>query len=109
MKKAIVLGTVVLCMAGCGSSSKKTVVQELPVEQTSVFTSSDKELENAYNWAKKMALSYAHDNSDPVGYWYEAALPQREAFCMRDVSHQAVGAHILGLAKHNKNMFTRFA
>ena len=42
MKKAIVLGTVVLCMAGCGSSSKKTVVQELPVEQTSVFTSSDK-------------------------------------------------------------------
>ena len=109
MKKAIVLGTVVLCMAGCGSSSKKTVVQELPVEQTSVFTSSDKELENAYNWAKKMALSYAHDHSDPVGYWYEAALPQREAFCMRDVSHQAVGAHILGLAKHNKNMFTRFA
>ena len=27
---------------------------------------------------------------------------------MRDVSHQSVGAHILGLAAHNKNMFGRF-
>lgn len=27
-----------------------------------------------------MALSYAHDGTDPVGYWYEAALLQREAF-----------------------------
>lgn len=56
-----------------------------------------------------MALSYVHDGSDPVGYWYEAALPQREAFCMRDVSHQSVGAQILGLAEHNKNMFGKFA
>jgi len=31
-----------------------------------------------------------------VGYWYEAALPGREAFCMRDVSHQSIGAETLG-------------
>lgn len=108
MKKAILLGVTALCMAGCSSSSKEDAIQRLPSDQVSVFTSSDKQLENAYNWAKKMALSYAHDHSDPVGYWYEAALPQREAFCMRDVSHQSVGAQILGLTAHNKNMFTRF-
>lgn len=108
MKKAILLGVTALCMVSCGSSSKEDSIQRLPSDQISVFTSSDKQLENAYNWARKMALSYAHDNSDPVGYWYEAALPQREAFCMRDVSHQSVGAQILGLTEHNKNMFTRF-
>lgn len=109
MKKIILLGLIGLCMVGCGSFSKQDPVQSLSLEQTAIFTSSDKQLECTYNWAKKMALSYAHDGKDPVGCWYEAALPQREAFCMRDVSHQSVGAQILGLAKHNKNMFMRFA
>jgi hypothetical protein len=69
------------------------------------FKSSNSDLTKAFDWAKSKALSYAHDASDPVGYWYEAALPSREAFCMRDVSHQAIGAEILGLTKHNENMF----
>lgn len=72
------------------------------------FSSTDKQLERTFNWARDMALSYTHDGNDPVGYWYEAALPQREAFCMRDVCHQSVGAQILGLTLHNKNMLTRF-
>lgn len=108
MKRTLLIGLSVLCLTGCGTSQKKNENRPAP-EQVSVFTSSDKELENVYAWAKKMALSYAHDGTDSVGYWYEAALPQREAFCMRDVSHQSVGAQILGLEKHNKNMFTRFA
>lgn len=78
-------------------------------EQIAVFTSTDLQLERSYKWAKAKALSYAHDSGDPVGSWYEAALPNREAFCMRDVSHQTVGAHIIGLAKHNKNMMMKFA
>ena len=73
------------------------------------FDSANPELVEAFNWAKKKALSYAHDNSDPVGYWYEAALPNREAFCMRDFSHQAIGAEILGLGAHNYNMLLKFA
>lgn len=109
MKNVILYGVAALCLTGCKNSAKNKTIEKLPIEQTSVFTSSDKELENAYTWAKKMALSYAHDGNDSVGYWYEAALPQREAFCMRDVSHQSVGAQILGLAAHNKNMFTKFA
>ena len=73
------------------------------------FNCSNKELVEAFVWAKNKALSYVYDGSDPVGYWYEAALPNREAFCMRDVSHQAIGAEILGLSDHNYNMFLKFA
>lgn len=79
-----------------------------PTEEM-VFSSSDKDLERTFYWAKKMALSYAHDNSDPVGYWYEAALPGRNAFCMRDASHQSIAAEVLGLSKHNFNMMQKFA
>ena len=73
------------------------------------FESSHARLDSAFVWAKNKALSFAHDGTDPVSYWYEAALPQREAFCMRDVSHQAVGAAMLGLNQHNLNMFQKFA
>jgi hypothetical protein len=73
------------------------------------FSSNNKQLTESFKWAKDKALSFAHDGSDPVGYWYEAALPNREAFCMRDVSHQSIGAEILGLSKHNQNMYLKFA
>lgn len=73
------------------------------------FSSNDEALNRTFVWAKSRALSFAHDAGDPVGAWYEAALPNREAFCMRDVSHQAIGAQLLGLDKHNLNMFRKFA
>jgi hypothetical protein len=73
------------------------------------FTSSDPRRVRSFEWAKGQALAYAFDTGDPVGPWYEAALPGREAFCMRDVAHQANGAHALGLARHTRNMLRRFA
>jgi hypothetical protein len=73
------------------------------------FESSDKKLVQAFQWAKSQALAYAHDGSDPVGPWYEAALPGRDSFCMRDVSHQTTGAAALGLYAQNRNMLDRFA
>lgn len=73
------------------------------------FDSSDKKLVQAFQWAKSQALAYAHSDSDPVGPWYEAALPGRDAFCMRDVSHQTTGAAALGLYPANHNMLERFA
>lgn len=76
---------------------------------TITFKSSDTAIEIAFNRAKSMALSYKGDSNDPVGPWYEAALPARSAFCMRDVSHQSIGAEILGLNKENKNMLSLFA
>lgn len=95
-------------LVACAACTATSPLQVTP-ERTSVFTSSDTQLVKSYHWAKNMALSYAHDGSDSVGLWYEAALPSREAFCMRDVSHQSVGAQVLGLGKHNLNMMTKFA
>lgn len=73
------------------------------------FVSSDAKLTQAFAWAKSQALAYAHRSGDPVGAWYEAALPGRDAFCMRDVSHQTTGAAALGLYQANYNMLGRFA
>jgi hypothetical protein len=71
--------------------------------------SSDKKLVQAFQWAKSQAVAYTHEGSDPVGPWYEAALPGRDSFCMRDVSHQTTGAAALGLYSENRNMLERFA
>ncbi|MEO3405652.1 hypothetical protein AAFN85_17200 [Mucilaginibacter sp. CAU 1740] len=73
------------------------------------FTSSDKKVEYAFAWAKAMALHYKGHPADPVGPWYESALPPRDAFCMRDVSHQSIGGEILGLQRENHNMLALFA
>ncbi len=70
--------------------------------------SSDERLVEAFHWAKRQALDYVFDG-DPVGPWYEASLPGRSAFCMRDVSHQTAGAEALGLSAYNLNMLHRFA
>lgn len=72
------------------------------------FQSSDKDLNEGFVWAKQQALEYAHFGEDAVGLWYEAALPEREAFCIRDVMHHSNGAAVLGLRFHTKNMIMRF-
>ncbi len=73
------------------------------------FSTSDPQLQRSFDWAKRQALEYASSGRDPVGAWYEAALRGRNAFCMRDVSHQAMGAAALGLSAQNENMLSRFA
>jgi len=88
--------------AGAASPGKPEATSELTLD------CSEPRLVDAFNWAKKQALAFAFDG-DPVGPWYEAALPGREAFCMRDVAHQAMGAHALGLTRHTRNMLHRFA
>ena len=73
------------------------------------FHSSNAALNASFAWAKQQALAYTHLASDSIGPWYEAALPGRNAFCMRDVSHQTQGAAALGLFAANRNMLDRFA
>jgi hypothetical protein len=94
-----------------GASAQATCAQAPTTEKPQsklTLDSPDAHLVEAFNWAKKQALSYAFDG-DPVGPWYEAALPGREAFCMRDVSHQSMGAEALGLDRYTHNMLHRFA
>jgi hypothetical protein len=93
----------VFTAAGSQTPVTRTIVTS-PLE----FESSLPALDRAFAWAKDQALAYAFTR-DPVGDWYEAALPRRQAFCMRDVSHQATGANALGLQAFNKNMLHKFA
>jgi hypothetical protein len=72
------------------------------------FHSGDRELERGFERLKGQALHWVFEGY-PVGDYYEAALPGRDAFCMRDTSHQAAGAEALGLSRHNKNMLLKFA
>ena len=69
---------------------------------------SDTRLAGAFDWAQRQALAYTF-RGDPVGDWYEAALPGRQAFCMRDTAHQSLGAHFLGLDLATRSMLHRFA
>lgn len=85
-----------------GFASKPEFVSRLE------FTSSDQRLVQGFNWAKKQASDYVF-TGDPVGPWYEAALPGRQAFCMRDTAHQSMGAQSLGLSAWTFNMLQRFA
>jgi len=72
------------------------------------FESSDIRLVDGFRWAKAQALAYVR-NGDRVGPWYEAALPGRDAFCMRDLSHMSSGAQLLGLGARTRNMLRQFA
>jgi hypothetical protein len=110
MNKIILIVCALLILGACRNFSEKAKNQVgEPNSAELTFSSSNKEIENAFFWAKNKALTFVHEGNDPVGAWYEAALPNREAFCMRDVSHQAIGAEILGLGKQNFNMFLKFA
>lgn len=75
---------------------------------TPQFSSSDAALVAGWTWAVEQALAYVR-RSDPVGDWFEALLPGRDGFCMRDVAHQSAGAQVLGLRGEVKNMLRRFA
>jgi PKD repeat protein len=79
------------------------------IESQVVLTSSDANIVTSFNWAKTTSLKYRGNPTDPVGPWYECSLPAREAFCMRDASHQSVGAEIIGESAENKNMMLKFA
>jgi hypothetical protein len=94
------------CQEGSGTHERKSG-DSSAIGQLDLDTS-DANLAAAFGWARRQALAYAF-GGDPVGDWYEAALPGRQAFCMRDVSHQCMGAHALGLGRHTRNMLTKFA
>ncbi len=105
----LIIGAV-LAASGCGGRGKEEARR--PPASPLALESSDARLTAAFAWAKAQALDYAFPASaydDPVGDWYEAALPSRFAFCMRDVSHQATGAQVLGLGAFNLNMLRKFA
>ncbi len=103
--KTILVFIVFLFPVSCGTGYQKNRAGE---SRKVSFSSSDSMLVNIFNWAKTRSDSFVGKDSDPVGPWYEAALPGREAFCIRDVSHQSVSAEILGHSNQNLNMLRKF-
>ncbi|MDP6999969.1 MAG: hypothetical protein QF569_28220 [Candidatus Poribacteria bacterium] len=73
------------------------------------FNSSSSELIFLFNWAKDLALSYVMTGTPNTIPCYEAALPGRGSFCLRDWEHMAPGAHFLGLDLENITMMKAFA
>ncbi|MFD0697469.1 hypothetical protein ACFQZT_25670 [Paenibacillus sp. GCM10027628] len=73
------------------------------------LNSSSSYLVDAFNWAKPKALSYVQTGigSNIPSYW--AGYTYRNAFYSRDVAHQTVGAHLLGLDNENFSMLKKFA
>ncbi len=104
MRKLVPLAVALLLVTAVHLAARSAA----PFESPLTLTSSDPQLVEAFSWAARQASGYAFDG-DAVGPWFEAALPGREAFCMRDVAHQAMGAHALGLQAHVRNMLGRFA
>ncbi len=102
MRKVVLISVAVLLVA-----SVRLPAHAPRVESTLALLTSDTNLGAAFSWAANQAYAYAFEG-DPVGDWFEAALPGREAFCMRDTAHQAMGAHALGLQPHVRNMLRRF-
>ena len=100
--RKIVVAAIIVAAHFAGAQKQTT---QSPI----TFTSSIPGLAQSFDWAKDQALQYSRPGSAAMGPWYEAALPGRNSFCMRDVSHQTEGAAALGLYAANKNMLALFA
>ncbi len=107
MRRTLGLCWAVLLAASVCSASG--AAQESTTLSSLEFHSSNAALNTTFAWAKQQALAYVRPGLGGIGPWYEAALPGRNAFCMRDVSHQTAGAAALGLFSANRNMLERFA
>jgi hypothetical protein len=79
-------------------------VSDLTVASDSTY------LEDAYRWARQRALDWVQTGAAAANlpsYW--AGYPSRTMFYSRDVCHQAIGAHLLGLDAENFAMMRHFA
>jgi hypothetical protein len=74
------------------------------------FTSSLPGLDEAFTWAEEVSRSWVQTGKAPdvlPSYW--AGLTDRPMFYARDVAHQALAAHLLGLDEENFTMLRWFA
>lgn len=72
------------------------------------FSSSEIDLDEGFRWATNKALEWVQTGKAERIPSYWAGLTDRPMFYSRDVAHQALGAHLLGLDKENVSMLTAF-
>jgi hypothetical protein len=72
------------------------------------FLSSSPSLNEGFEWAVKRSLEWVRtDPAELPSYW--AGLTDRPLFYSRDIAHQLLGAHLLGLDEQNLAMMRTFA
>lgn len=85
------LSLILVLSCACGQPGQEMYPDIADAARTSFCVASDDTaLVKIFDWAVSNSNWYVGEDSDPVGPWYEAALPNRQAFCMRDVSHQCI-------------------
>ena len=112
---AILVTLLLYCFCSCEQSGNNS-------NDLSIVTS-DKTLEQEFNWAKEKVRSYVMTGKSGVinkselfggegnvTYipCYQAGYPFRSAFYIRDYCHQLSGAHLLGLQTENLSMLKAF-
>jgi hypothetical protein len=95
-----------LLCASCATSPYPDITDESSKELR--VSSDDTTLVAMFNRAVSRSNRFVGSDDDPVGPWYESALPNRAAFCMRDISHQCIGEEINGHGRQNLNMMIKF-
>ncbi|WP_432888242.1 hypothetical protein ACQPYH_07060 [Kribbella sp. CA-245084] len=73
------------------------------------FSSSMDDLDRGFRWAEQVALRTVRTGDPGAIPSYHAGLLDRPMFYARDVAHQALGAHLLGLDEENFTMLRHFA
>ncbi|SIN79079.1 hypothetical protein [Agromyces cerinus] len=73
------------------------------------FSSSIDGFAEGYEWAVQRALNWVQSDRPGVLPSYWAGLTDRPMFYSRDVAHQALGAHFIGLDEENFTMLRHFA
>jgi hypothetical protein len=103
-----------LLMATAGGLAAGALATRTARAQSTVpalaVTSANADLVADFAWARDQALAWVQTGKDPAyipSYW--AGLTNRPAFYSRDVAHQALGAHLLGLDLENRSMLAAFA
>lgn len=103
------LSLILVLSCACGQPGQEMYPDIADAARTSFCVASDDTaLVKIFDWAVSNSNWYVGEDSDPVGPWYEAALPNRQAFCMRDVSHQCIGEELNGHGRQNANMMGKF-
>ena len=103
------LSLILVLSGACGQPGQEMYPDIADAARTSFCVASDDTaLVKIFDWAVSNSNWYVGEDSDPVGPWYEAALPNRQAFCMRDVSHQCIGEELNGHGRQNVNMMGKF-
>lgn len=85
---------VILALSICACQTEQAPYPDLsdPERKALSISSNDTTLTDIFNWASERSEKHVGNDTDPVGSWYEAALPKRKlsacVTCLINVSEK---------------------